>query len=68
MIDFLLGAFPYSDAYELEEGYRAEYPESRYAAILRLDTRLQLWKNGELYTDLSKGRLGEALGQTLLEI
>ena len=47
MIGQLLRASCYRQAYDLEEGYRAQFPEGGYSTILRLDTGLCLTVNGK---------------------
>lgn len=61
----ILEAIPYSEEWDLESGYHFRFPEGRYATILRLDGSLRLWRNGELFADLSGGELQE-LGKRLI--
>lgn len=61
----ILEAFPYDGADDLEAGYASEFPEKRYATVLRLDISLILWKDGEVYADLSEGERNE-LGDRLI--
>lgn len=68
MIDLLMGAFPYGEAFDLKEGYHARYPRGQYAVELRLDIGLKLWKDEEFYADFSEGELKDTLQQMLLEL
>lgn len=61
----ILEAIPYSEEWDLESGYHFRFPEGKYATILRLDGSLRLWRNGELFADLSRGELQE-LGKRLI--
>lgn len=61
----VLEAFPYEDGDDLEAGYASRFPEKRYATVLRLDASLILWKDGEIYADLSQGER-KALGDYLI--
>lgn len=68
MIGQLLRASCYREVYNLEEGYKVEYPEGGYSTVLRLDTDLCLWNNGKQEAVFSVQEIKDQVERLILEV
>lgn len=68
MVEELLQAVFYYQKYDLEGGYRANYPGTSFSTILELDERLQLLINQELGAVFTKEGLKDELEGYLLQV
>lgn len=68
LMEEITEAAPFGEEQDLQEVYRFCFPEGRYATVLRLDSNLTLWKNGEFYGDFSEAEWKELEENGILQV